>query len=146
MSDTETSPATLLYELAGLDPQVRRDVATVLRQVSDTLAELPDGKTASYVLGVFAHVLDPVWPVPKTVFGTGGDAVHGGSSQWANSPMHGRSTTVGHFGEGLGHTAKGRRHFAAFLRIEGCQFVKERRWRHLLDRPRLFHLRQTTAA
>ncbi len=65
MSDTETSPATLLYELAGLDPQVRRDVATVLRQVSDTLAELPDEKTASYVLGVFAHVLDPVWPVPK---------------------------------------------------------------------------------
>ncbi len=70
MSDTETSPATLLYELAGLDPQARRDVATVLRQVSDTLAELPDGKTASYVLGVFAHVLDPVWPVPKTTYET----------------------------------------------------------------------------
>ncbi len=59
---------------------------------------------------------------------------------------YGSLLTVWHLGEGFGHTAKGRRHFAAFLRIEGCQFVKERRWRHLLDRPRSFHLRQTTAA
>ena len=62
MSDTEMSPATLLYELAGLDPQARRDVATVLRQVSDTLAELPDGKTTSHVLGVLARLLDSAEP------------------------------------------------------------------------------------
>jgi hypothetical protein len=62
MSDTEMSPATLLYELAGLDPQGRRDVATVLRQVSDTLAELPDGKTTSHVLGVLARLLDSAEP------------------------------------------------------------------------------------
>ncbi len=62
MSDTEMSPATLLYELASLDPQERRDVATVLRQVSDTLAELPDGKTTSHVLGVLARLLDSAEP------------------------------------------------------------------------------------
>ena len=34
MSDTETSPVTLLDGLAGLDPEARRDLATNLRQVS----------------------------------------------------------------------------------------------------------------
>ena len=60
MSDTEqASPATLLDELASLDPQERREVATIVRGLSETLAEAPDGKTASYVLGLFAHMLDP---------------------------------------------------------------------------------------
>ncbi len=59
MSDTETSAATLLDELAGLDAQARRDIATILRQVSQTFAEVPDGKTASHVLGVLAHLFDP---------------------------------------------------------------------------------------
>jgi hypothetical protein len=34
-------------------------VAKELRQVAETFAEVPDGKTASYVLGVLAHLLDP---------------------------------------------------------------------------------------
>ena len=59
MSDTETSPVTLLDGLAGLDPQGRRELATTLRQVSATFDEVPDGKTASFVLGVLAHLLDP---------------------------------------------------------------------------------------
>ena len=59
MSDTETSPVTLLDGLAGLDPQARRDLAANLRQVSATFHEVPDGKTASFVLGVLAHLLDP---------------------------------------------------------------------------------------
>ena len=49
----------LLDELAGLDPQARRELATTFRQVSKTLAEVPDGKTTSHVLGVLAHLLDP---------------------------------------------------------------------------------------
>jgi len=45
--------------LADLDPQERREVATIVRGLSETLAEVPDGKTASHVLGVLAHLLDP---------------------------------------------------------------------------------------
>jgi hypothetical protein len=60
MADTEeVSPATLLDRLASLDPQERRNVATIVRSLSETLAEVPDGKTASHVLGVLAHLLDP---------------------------------------------------------------------------------------
>jgi hypothetical protein len=50
MSDTEMSPGDLLDTLAALDPSQRREVAEELRQVSETVAELPDGKTASHVL------------------------------------------------------------------------------------------------
>ena len=59
MADIELSPLPLLDELAGLDPQARRALATTLRQVSETFAEVPDGKTTSHVLGVLAHLLDP---------------------------------------------------------------------------------------
>jgi hypothetical protein len=55
----ETSPAALLDQLADLDPQERREVATIVRGLSETLAEVPDGKTTSHVLGVLAHLLDP---------------------------------------------------------------------------------------
>ncbi len=59
MSDTEMFPADLLDTLAALDPAQRRELATTLRRVADNLAEVPDGKTASHVLGVLAHLLDP---------------------------------------------------------------------------------------
>ncbi len=58
MPDTEKSPAMLLDELASLHPQARRKLATILRQVSETFAEVPDGKTTSHTLGVLAHLLD----------------------------------------------------------------------------------------
>jgi len=59
VADTEElSPATLLDQLASLDPQERREVATIIRGLSETLAEVPDGKTASNVLGVLAHLLE----------------------------------------------------------------------------------------
>jgi hypothetical protein len=51
--------ATVLDELAALKPAQRRKLATELKKLSATFAELSDGKTASYVLGVLAHVLDP---------------------------------------------------------------------------------------
>lgn len=60
MADTEySSAATLLDQLADLDPQERREVATIVRSLSETFAEVSDGKTASHVLGVLAHQLDP---------------------------------------------------------------------------------------
>ena len=59
MSDKEMSSATLLDELTALEPQARHQLVTTLRQVSETLAEVSDGKTASHVLGVLAHLLDP---------------------------------------------------------------------------------------
>ena len=60
MANTEqVSPATLLDQLADLDPQERREVATIVRGLSETFAEVSDGKTASHVLGVLAHMLDP---------------------------------------------------------------------------------------
>ena len=58
MVDTNSSPP-LLDELASLVPQERRELAATLRRVSETFAEVPDGKTASHVLGVLAHLLDP---------------------------------------------------------------------------------------
>ena len=45
-------------ELTDLEPQARHQLVTTLRQVSETLAEVPDGKTTSRVLGVLAHLLD----------------------------------------------------------------------------------------
>ena len=60
MADWEqVSPANLLDQLADLDPRERREVATIVRGLSQTLAEVPDGKTASHMLGVLAHFLDP---------------------------------------------------------------------------------------
>jgi len=59
MIDADGSRPTLLDKLASLGPEERRELATTLRRASETLAEVPDGKTASYVLGVLAHVLDP---------------------------------------------------------------------------------------
>ena len=55
----EASPANLLDQLADLDPEERREVATIVRGLSETFAEVSDGKTASHVLGVLAHLLDP---------------------------------------------------------------------------------------
>ena len=48
MADTKKTPAMLLD-----------DLVTTLRQVSETFAEVPDGKIASHALGVLAHLLDP---------------------------------------------------------------------------------------
>jgi hypothetical protein len=60
MAETEkVSPASLLDQLAGLDPQERREVASIVRGLSETFAEVSDGKTASHVLGVLARLLDP---------------------------------------------------------------------------------------
>jgi hypothetical protein len=54
----EASPTNLLDQLADFDPQERREVAAIVRGLSETLAEVPDGKTTSHVLGVLAHLLD----------------------------------------------------------------------------------------
>ncbi len=58
MADTDNT-ATLLDELAALGQAERQEVAEELRKVSETFAEVPDGKTASHTLGVLAHLLDP---------------------------------------------------------------------------------------
>ena len=52
MADTAKTASMLLDELAALDPPTRREVAKGLSKVSETFAEVPDGKTASHVLGV----------------------------------------------------------------------------------------------
>jgi len=49
----------LLDDLAALKPAQRREVAKELRQLSQTFAKVPDGKTTSHVLGVIAHLLAP---------------------------------------------------------------------------------------
>ena len=60
MADSEeASPANLLDQLADLDSRELREVTTIVRGLSETLAEVPDGKTTAYVLGVLAHLLDP---------------------------------------------------------------------------------------
>jgi len=59
MADTNKTATKLLDELAALNPKRRRELAAALRGVAETLAEVSDGKTASHVLGVLAHLLDP---------------------------------------------------------------------------------------
>ena len=59
MSNNEKAAPMLLDDLAASDPAQRREVAEELRKVSETFAEVPGGKTASHVLGVLAHLLDP---------------------------------------------------------------------------------------
>jgi hypothetical protein len=59
MANADKAAEMLLDKLASLDPSARRDLAKKLRRVAETLAEVPDGKTTSYVLGVLAHMLDP---------------------------------------------------------------------------------------
>ncbi|HUO36528.1 MAG TPA: hypothetical protein VMU34_01110 [Mycobacterium sp.] len=55
----EASPANLLDQMADLDPQAQREVAAIVRRLCQNLAEVPDGKATSYVLGVLACLLDP---------------------------------------------------------------------------------------
>ncbi len=66
MADKTFQPG-LLDDLASLDPRKRREVAATLRRVSETFAEVPDGRTTSHVLGVLGHLLDSaeVPDVPK---------------------------------------------------------------------------------
>jgi len=59
MAGSEMSSATLVNEMARLDLQERSELAAALRQVSETFAEVADGKTTSHVLGVLALLLDP---------------------------------------------------------------------------------------
>jgi hypothetical protein len=58
MVDTDSSPP-LLDEIASLRFQRRRPLAATLRRLSETFGGVPDGKNASHVLGVLAHLLDP---------------------------------------------------------------------------------------
>ncbi len=59
MSDTKIVATDLLDTLAALDPAQRRELATELRTLSETFAEVPDGKTTAHVLGALGHLLDP---------------------------------------------------------------------------------------
>ena len=58
MSGTDKSHATLLDELAALDPQQRREVAAALRNVAETFAGVPDGRDTAHTLRMLAHMLD----------------------------------------------------------------------------------------
>ena len=60
MADTNNNSTMLVDELAALDPAGRWELAAALRGVAATLAEVRDAKAASHVLGVLAHLLDPV--------------------------------------------------------------------------------------
>jgi hypothetical protein len=58
MDDTEKTPATLLDQLAALEPARRRELAKQLRKVAETFAEVPDGRDTAHTLGLLAHMLD----------------------------------------------------------------------------------------
>ena len=59
MADIDKNPATLLAELAALDPPQRREVAAALRGVAETFAGVPDGRHTAHTLRLLAHMLDP---------------------------------------------------------------------------------------
>jgi hypothetical protein len=53
MADSEqVSAATLLDNLAMLDPRERREVAAIVHGLSETLAEVRDGEMTSHVLRI----------------------------------------------------------------------------------------------
>lgn len=58
VANTNNRSTMLIDDLAALDSAHRRELAAALRDVAQTLAEVPDGKTTSHVLGVVAHLLD----------------------------------------------------------------------------------------
>ena len=58
MADTEMSPATLLDEVAALNPHQRRQVAKELRKVAETFAGVPDGRGTTHTRRLLAHWLD----------------------------------------------------------------------------------------
>jgi hypothetical protein len=53
-ADTDKTAATLLDELAALDPPQRREVAAALRSVAETLAGVPDGRHTARTLRAIA--------------------------------------------------------------------------------------------
>ena len=59
MAETEKTAATLLAELAALDPPQRREVPKELRMVAENLAGVPDGRNTAHTLRLLAHILDP---------------------------------------------------------------------------------------
>jgi hypothetical protein len=59
MADTEKTAATLLAELAALDPPQRREVAKELRKAAENFAGVPDGRNTAHTLRLLAHMLDP---------------------------------------------------------------------------------------
>ena len=60
MADIDKNPATLLAELAALDPPQRREVAAALRRVADMFAGVPHSReTATHTPRLLAHWLDP---------------------------------------------------------------------------------------
>ena len=59
MADIDKNPATLLTELAALDPPQRREVPAALRGVAETFAGVPDGRHTAHTLRLLAHMLDP---------------------------------------------------------------------------------------
>jgi hypothetical protein len=54
------SSATLLNQLASLDPQARCELAMTLRRLSESVAEVPDGGHTAHTPGLLAHLIDPV--------------------------------------------------------------------------------------
>ena len=50
---------SVLDELSSRDAKERSGLATTLRQVTETFAQVPDGKAASHVLDVLALSLEP---------------------------------------------------------------------------------------
>jgi hypothetical protein len=59
MADKGVYSTALIDRLASLGPAERHQFAATLRRLSETLGEVPDGKTATHVLGVLAYMLDP---------------------------------------------------------------------------------------
>lgn len=58
MADIEKTTATLLDELAALEPARRRELAKQLRKVAEIFAGVPDGRHTAHTLRMLAHMLD----------------------------------------------------------------------------------------
>lgn len=55
ISDQEPSAVTLLDQLTAVDLHGRCELAATLRNVSETFAEVPDGRHTAQALGLLGH-------------------------------------------------------------------------------------------
>jgi hypothetical protein len=83
----------------------------IVRRLSENLAEVPDGKTTSHVLGVLAHLLDPDasdWVQLGSCLYLRGDHRHGGGRQHADAGCtRGQTSTPSPHRERVHQCAKG---------------------------------------
>ena len=88
MADTEKTAATLLAELAALDPPQRREVAKELRKVAENFAGVPDGRnTRPHAAAAGPHARSVLMGVVGEIAPLGLENYGSQALQWRTTPL-----------------------------------------------------------